>query len=159
MDGYRVKHNFSYQQFAIIKKLSFHNLNFNKNFVKYCCKKFCWSFKNWKKNRNTTASDFLESVLFSDNSKKIYPERFENRLLECQSFLNQNKQLISKLDDSTRKISSLEISVLQKRWKEVKLSSSKLNGKEEQLTKLNVRNFNMDGMGKFQNENFKKENK
>ena len=43
--------------------------------------------------------------------------------------------------------------------KRVKLSSSKLNGKEEQLTKLNVRNFNMDGMGKFQNENFKKENK
>ena len=130
-----------------------------KTSVKYCCKKFCWSFKNWKKNRNTTASNFLESVLFSDNSKKIYPERFENRLLECQSFLNQNKQLISKLDDSTRKISSLEISVSQKRWKEVKLSSSKLNGKEEQLTKLNVRNFNMDGMGKFQNENFKKENK
>ena len=102
---------------------------------------------------------FWNQFFFSDNSKKIYPERFENRLLECQSFLNQDKQLISKLDDSTRKISSLEISVLQKRWKEVKLSSSKLNGKEEQLTKLNIRNFNMDGMGKFQNENFKKENK
>ena len=102
---------------------------------------------------------FWNQFFFSDNSKIIYPEWFENRLLDCQCFLNQNKQLISKLDDSTRKISSLEISVLQKRWKEVKLSSSKLNGKEKQLTKLNVRNFNMDGMGKFQNENFKKENK
>ena len=105
------------------------------------------------------ATFWNQFFFFSDNSKIIYPEWFENRLLDCQCFLNQNKQLISKLDDSTRKISSLEISVLQKRWKEVKLSSSKLNGKEKQLTKLNVRNFNMDGMGKFQNENFKKENK
>ena len=43
---------------------------------------------------------------FSVNSKKIYPERLENRSLA--SILNQNKELISKLDDSTRKISSLE---------------------------------------------------
>ena len=43
---------------------------------------------------------------FSVNSKKIYHERLENRSLE--SILNQNKELISKLDDSTRKISSLE---------------------------------------------------
>ena len=45
---------------------------------------------------------------FSVNSKKIYPdtEQLENRSLK--SILNQNKELISKLDDSTRKISSLE---------------------------------------------------
>ena len=43
---------------------------------------------------------------FSVNSKKIYPEWLENRSLE--SILNQNKELISKLDDSTRNISSLE---------------------------------------------------
>ena len=40
MGGYRLKHNLGYQQFAdIINRLSFHNLNFDKNFVKYCCKK------------------------------------------------------------------------------------------------------------------------
>ena len=58
-----------------------------------------------KKNRNTTASDFLESF-FKVNSKKIYPERLENRSLE--SILNENKELTSKLYDLTRKISSLE---------------------------------------------------
>ena len=40
MDGCRVKHNLSYQPFAdIINKLSLHNLNFDRNFVKYYCKK------------------------------------------------------------------------------------------------------------------------
>ena len=40
MGGYRLKHNLGYLQFAdIINRLSFHNLNFDKNFVKYCCKK------------------------------------------------------------------------------------------------------------------------
>ena len=40
MGGYRLKNNVGYQQFAdIINRLSFHNLNFDKNFVKYCCKK------------------------------------------------------------------------------------------------------------------------
>ena len=48
----------------------------------------------------------LWNQFFSVNSKKIYPERLENRSLA--SILNQNKELISKLDDSTRKISSLE---------------------------------------------------
>ena len=43
---------------------------------------------------------------FSVNSKKIYPERLKNGSLE--SILNQNKELISKLGDLTRKISSLE---------------------------------------------------
>ena len=43
---------------------------------------------------------------FSVNSKKIYPERFGNRSLEF--ILNQSKELISRLDDLTRKISSLE---------------------------------------------------
>ena len=39
-DFYRVKHNLGYHQFAdIIKKLSFDNLNFNKNYVKYGCEK------------------------------------------------------------------------------------------------------------------------
>ena len=41
--------------------------------------------------------------IFSVNSKNIYSERLENRSLA--SILNQNKELISKLDDSTRKIS------------------------------------------------------
>ena len=58
-----------------------------------------------KKNRNTNASDFLESF-FTVNSEKIYPERLENRSLE--SILNQNKELTSKLYDLTRKMSSLE---------------------------------------------------
>ena len=36
MEGYGVKHNLSYQQFAdIIKIKSFHNLNFDKKIVKY----------------------------------------------------------------------------------------------------------------------------
>ena len=40
MGGYRLKNNLGYQQFAdIINRLSLHNLNFDKNFVKYCCKK------------------------------------------------------------------------------------------------------------------------
>ena len=35
-----VKYDLDYQQFAdIITKLPFHNLNFDKNFAKYCCKK------------------------------------------------------------------------------------------------------------------------
>ena len=80
----------------------------------------------------------LWNQFFSVTSKKIYLERLENRSLA--SILKQNKELISKLDDSTRKNSSLEvissflllqISVLQKRAKEVKLSSSKLNEEEE----------------------------
>ena len=40
MDAYRVKHNLGYQQFAdFVSKLSFRDLKFDKNFVKYCCKK------------------------------------------------------------------------------------------------------------------------
>ena len=42
-----------------------------------------------------------------------------------------------------KKLFLLQISVLQKSQKE-ELSSSKLNEKEEQLTKLIVRNFNME---------------
>ena len=45
MEGYRVKDNLNCQQFAdIINKLSFHNLNFDKNFVKYYCQKFKENF-------------------------------------------------------------------------------------------------------------------
>ena len=45
MEGNRVKHNLSSQQFAdIINKLSFHNLNFDKIFLKYYCKKLKESY-------------------------------------------------------------------------------------------------------------------
>ena len=43
---------------------------------------------------------------FSVNSKKVYPEQLENRSID--SILSQSKELISKLDGSTREISSLE---------------------------------------------------
>ena len=108
----QIQHNLGYQQFAdIIDRLLFHKLNFkfDKIFVKNCCKKLKENSaglqKLCKKNRNTTASDFLESF-FKVNLKKIYPERLENRSLE--SILNENKELTSKLYDLTRKISSLE---------------------------------------------------
>ena len=68
-------------------------------------RKFCWSIKNEKRTEILLLVTFL-NYFFSVNSKKIHPERLENRSLE--SILNQNKELISKLDDSTRKISSLE---------------------------------------------------
>ena len=90
---------------------------------------------------------FLDQF-FSVNSKTIYPERLENRLLG--SILNQNKELISKLDHSTRKISSLEETLsavnqcVTEKVKRGKISFSKLNEKEEQLTKRNVRNFSME---------------
>ena len=90
---------------------------------------------------------FLDQF-FSVNSTTIYPERLENRLFG--SILNQNKELISKLDHSTRKISSLEETLsavnqcVTEKVKRGKISFSKLNEKEEQLTKLNVRNFSME---------------
>ena len=70
----------------------------------------------------------------------------ENRSLE--SILNQNTELISKLDDSTRKISSMEeiifqISVTEK-TKRGKILSFKIIWKRGTLTKVNVRNFNME---------------
>ena len=68
-------------------------------------RKFCWSIKNEKRTEILLLVTFL-NYFFSVNSKKIHPERLENRSLE--SILNQNKELISKLDDSTRKISLLE---------------------------------------------------
>ena len=68
-------------------------------------RKFCWSIKNEKRTEILLLVTFL-NYFFSVNSKKIHPQRLENRSLE--SILNQNKELISKLDDSTRKISSLE---------------------------------------------------
>ena len=43
---------------------------------------------------------------FSVNSKKVYPEQLENRSID--SILSQSNELISKLDDSAREISSLE---------------------------------------------------
>ena len=63
MDFYRVKHNLGYHQFAdIINKLSFHNLNFYKNYAKYCCKDLTTA--------NTTASNFLESLFFQVIQRK-----------------------------------------------------------------------------------------
>ena len=51
MEGYGVKHNLSYQQFAdIIKIKSFHNLNFDKKIVKYisCEISFFFGYSNSK---------------------------------------------------------------------------------------------------------------
>ena len=54
MEGYRVKHNLSYQQFPdIINKLPFHNLSFGKNLVKYCRKNyFCENYTHLLKIEN-----------------------------------------------------------------------------------------------------------
>ena len=106
MDGYRFKNNSGYQQFAdVINKSPFHDLNFDKNFVKYCCKKFkeiyVGLFKTEKRKDVLLLATFWNQSFFV-NSKKIYPELLENTSLE--SILNQNKELISKRDDSERKI-------------------------------------------------------
>ena len=95
----------------------------------------------------------------------------ENTLLEA--ILNQNKELISKLDNSTRKVwknLSVANQSITKEVKRGKLSlvantsrdynshrNCKKKKKEEKSTKLNVRNFNTDGMEKTQNEIFKNE--
>ena len=58
MEGYRINHNLNYRQFSdVIDELLFRNLNFNKNFVKYYCKKLIQNlaihqekFIRWKKN-------------------------------------------------------------------------------------------------------------
>ena len=84
-------------------------MNFDKNIVKYCCKKLkensAGLLKIGKRTEILLPVTFL-SQFFSVNSKKIYPEQLKNRSLG--SILNQNKELITKLHDSTRKISSLE---------------------------------------------------
>ena len=77
MDSYRVKHNLSYLKLAdIINKLYFHNLNLDKNSVKYYCKKLEENYtdllKIESKNRDTIR-DFWKSV-FSVNSKEIFVE-------------------------------------------------------------------------------------
>ena len=95
----------------------------------------------------------------------------ENTSLEA--ILNQNKELISKLDNSTRKVwknLSVANQSITKEVKRGKLSlvantsrdynshrNCKKKKKEEKSTKLNVRNFNTDGMEKTQNEIFKNE--
>ena len=95
----------------------------------------------------------------------------ENTSLEA--ILNQNKELISKLDNSTRKVwknLSVANQCITKEVKRGKLSfvanasrdynshrNCKKKKKEEKSTKLNVRNFNTDGMEKTQNEIFKNE--
>ena len=95
----------------------------------------------------------------------------ENTSLEA--ILNQNKELISKLDNSTRKVwknFSVANQCITKEVKRGKLSlvanasrdynshrNRKRKKKEEKSTKLNVRNFNTDGMEKTQNEIFKNE--
>ena len=80
MDGYSVKYNLSYQQFAdIINILSFQSLNFDKNFVKYYCKKlkenYAGLFKIEKRAEMLLLATFWNSVSFSVNLKKTYPER------------------------------------------------------------------------------------
>ena len=61
MEGYGVKHNLSYQQFAdIIKIKSFHNLNFDKKIVKYisCEISFFFGYSNSKE----ISAEWLENV-------------------------------------------------------------------------------------------------
>ena len=77
MDSYRVKPNLSYLKLAdIINKLYFHNLNLDKNSVRYYCKKLEENYtdllKIESKNRDTIR-DFWKSV-FSVNSKEIFVE-------------------------------------------------------------------------------------
>ena len=95
----------------------------------------------------------------------------ENTSLEA--ILDQNKELISKVDNSTRKVwknLSVANQRITKEVKRGKLSlvanasrdynshrNRKRKKKEEKSTKLNVRNFNTDGMEKTQNEIFKNE--
>ena len=68
-------------------------MNFDKNFAKYYCKKLQENYvdllKIEKKNKNATVSDFLACFF---------------KLIQRKYILNEWK----KLDDSTRKISSLE---------------------------------------------------
>ena len=90
----------------------------------------------------------------------------ENTSLEA--ILNQNKELISKLDNSTRKVwknLSVANQCITKEVKRGKLSlvanvsrdyNSHRNCKKKS-TKLNVRNFNTEGREKTQNEIFKNE--
>ena len=132
MDGYRVKHILSYQQLAdIINKLSFHNLNCHKNFVKYYFKKFKENYVDLlkiKKRNRSTVSDFLELILFV-NSKKILTQRLENTSLE--SILNQIKELVSKRDDSSRNISSFEETISVENQRVTEDNSLRLQKKVE----------------------------
>ena len=132
MDGYRVKHILSYQQLAdIINKLSFHNLNCDKNFVKYYFKKLKENYVDLlkiKKRNRSTVSDFLELILFV-NSKKILTQRLENTSLE--SILNQIKELVSKRDDSSRKISSFEETISVENQRVTEDNSLRLQKKVE----------------------------
>ena len=78
MGGYRLKHNLGYQQFAdSINRLSFHNMNFDKNFVKYCCKKLkeidVGLLKTEKRTDVLLLATFWNEFFFV-NSKKICPE-------------------------------------------------------------------------------------
>ena len=112
MDAYRVKHKLSYQQFAsIINKLSFHNLNFDKNFVKYYCerlkKNYVGLLKIGKRTEALLLLNFWNQLFFQLIQRKYILNHWKiNHLLE--SILNENKELISKLNESTRQISSLE---------------------------------------------------
>ena len=67
MDGYRVKHNLSYQQFSdIIKKLLFHNLNFDKNIVKFrkkCKENYARLLKNEKRTKRQLLVTFGKYLL------------------------------------------------------------------------------------------------
>ena len=106
LEDYRVKQSLTYQHFAeIINKLSFHKFSFDKNSIRYYCKKIKENHSGLleigKKNRNTFVSDFLESVFFVSSEKTSFvTEQLENASLE--SIQNQNKQLLTKLDDSSK---------------------------------------------------------
>ena len=98
-------------------QLSFHKFSFDKNFIKYYCKKIEENYsrllKIERKKRNTTVSDFIESTFFINSGKTFSATKeFGNTSLE--SIQNQNKQLLTNLDDLSRIISSLEETILLK---------------------------------------------
>ena len=69
MEGYTVKHDLSYQQFTnIINKLSFHNSKFDKNFMKYYCKKLKENYARLlklKKKRRLLVTFWNQFFLFT----------------------------------------------------------------------------------------------
>lgn len=125
--------------------MSFHNLKFDKNFVKYYCKKL-------------KGTETLWNQFFSVNSNKRFTERLANTSRE--SILNQNEtwQFVKKnlfiLRDyfccksvCCRRLLSLVTkgsrgySIYRNLEKCCDFFSSRLNEQKEKLNKLNVRNF------------------
>ena len=68
-----VKYDLDYQQFAdIITKLPFHNLNFDKNFAKYCCKKLKKKFSLVFKKEQKYYYQQLSGINFFDVIQRKY---------------------------------------------------------------------------------------